>query len=172
MNRNQQQEGPARKRRADADGIEWKDYPRIAPGEYRACCKWGKQYRDPGFRRWICLLRWNVLTEDLLRVIACVPLWFPLGAGDKPRASRRGKYLPEWIRANGGPPARGDRLSPGVFVHRLARVEIGDTEGPVPYSVVRRIIEWETGSPGHSVSKSHSQGRQQLNGAGSEVFRE
>ena len=167
-----QQEGPARKRRADSDAIEWKDYPRIAPGEYRAYCKWGKQYRDPGFHCWRCLLRWDVLTEDLLRVLACVPLWFALGAGDKPHASRRGKYLPEWIRANGGPPARGDRLSPRVFVGRLARVEVGDTEGPAPYSVVRRIIEWETGLPGHSVSKSHSQGRQPLKGTDREVFRE
>jgi len=154
-----EQKGPARKRRADSEAIGWKDYPRIASGEYRAYCKWVKQYRDPGFHCWRCLLRWDVLTEDLLRVVACVPLWFALGAGDKPHASRRGKYLPEWIRANGRPPARGDRLSPRVFVQRLARVEIGDTEGPAPYSVVRRIIEWETGSPGHSVSKSHSQGR-------------
>ena len=167
-----QQDGPARKRRADSAAIEWKDYPRITPGEYRAYCKWGKQYRDPGFHGWRCLLRWDVLTEDLLRVLACVPLWFALGAGDKPHASRRGKYLPEWIRANGGPPVRGDRLSPKVFVGRLARVEVGDTEGPAPYSVVRRIIEWETGFPGHSVSKSHSQGRQRLKGTDTEVFRE
>jgi hypothetical protein len=135
------------------------------PGVYRAYCKWGKQYRDPGFRRWVCLLRWDVLTDDLLRVIACVPQWLPLGNRHKARASRRGKYLPEWIRANGGPPARRDRLSPEVFVHRIARVEIGDTDGLVPYSVVRRIIEWETGSSGTSVSKSHSQGRPGINGA-------
>lgn len=159
MSGHPQQKGPARKRRADSDAIEWKEYPRILPGEYRAYCKWGKQYRDPGFRRWLCLLRWDALTADLGRVISCVPQWFPLGAGDKAHASRRGKYLPEWIRAHGGPPARGDRLSPRVFVHRLARVEIGDTEGPAPYSVVRRIIEWETGFQGHSVSKSHSQDR-------------
>jgi hypothetical protein len=80
-------------------------------------------------------------------------LRFPLGAGDKPQASRRGKYLPEWIRANGGPPAHGDRLSPNVFVRRYAQVEIGDTRGSAPYPVVRKIIEWETGSPGHSVSQ-------------------
>jgi hypothetical protein len=153
-------EGPAPKRRADSDAIEWKDYPRIVPGEYRAYSKFGKQYRDPGFRRWLCLLRWDVLTDDLLHVIACVPQFFPLGAGDKPHASRRGKYLPEWIRANSAPPVRGDRLTPRVFVHRLARIEVGDTDGPIPYSVVRRIIEWETGLPGHSVSKSHSQGWQ------------
>jgi hypothetical protein len=154
------------------DAIDWKAYPRIAPGEYRAYCKWGKQYRDPGFRRWTCLLRWDVLTDDLLKVIACVPQWFPLGSRERPHASRRGNYLPEWILANGGAPARRDRLSPGVFVHRMARVEIGDTEGPAPYSVVRRIIEWETGRPGHSVSKSHSQGRPGITSAEISTFRE
>jgi hypothetical protein len=154
----------------NSGAIEWNEYPRIVPGEYRAYCKWGKQYRDPGFRRWLCLLRWDVLTNDLVRVIASVPQWFPLGSRDKPRASRRGKYLPEWIRANGGPPARKDRLSPVVFVYRMARVEIGDTEGPAPYSVVRKILEWETGARGHSVSKSHSQGRPLLSDVESEAF--
>jgi hypothetical protein len=169
MNRTPQ-DGPARKNRGDSDVIEWEDYPRILRGEYRAYCKWGKKYRDPGFRRWLCLLRWNVLSDDLARVIATVPQWFPLGCREKPHASRRGKYLPEWIRANGGPPARHDRLSPSVFVRRMARVEIGDTEGPAPYSVVRRIIEWETGPPCHSVSKSTSQGRPTSSSLGSEAF--
>jgi hypothetical protein len=155
-------------KRPDSDAIEWKDYPHIPPGEYRAYCKWGKQYRDPGFRRWLCLLRWDVFSDDLVRVIATLPQWFPLGSRDKARASRRGKYLPAWILANGGPPARRDRLSPSVFVHRMARVEVGDTEGPAPYSVVRQIIQWETGSSGHSVSKSTSQGRPILSAVESE----
>ena len=143
---------------APPDAIQWEDYPRITPGEYRAYCRWGKQYHDPGFNRWVCLLRWDVLSDDLLHVIACVPQWFALGRDEKARASRRGRYLPEWLRANGGPPARKDRLSPNVFVHRMARVQVDDTEGPAPYSVVRKIIEWETGLLGHSVSKSPSQG--------------
>jgi hypothetical protein len=151
--------GPACERRAPTPDIEWKEYPRIDPGEYRAYCKWGRHYRDPGFSRWTCLLRWDALTEDLGRVLACVPQWFALGRGIKPQASRRGKYLPEWIRANGGPPTRKDRVSPNVFLRRLARIEIRDSKGPAPYSVVHRIIEWETGPSGHSISKSHSQGR-------------
>jgi len=143
---------------ASSDPIEWKDHPRIAPGEYRAYCSWGKQYWDRAFRGWRCMLRWEVLSDDLLRKIARLPMWFALGTGDKPCASRRGKYFPEWVRANGAPPLRNDRLSPIVFVHRMARVQAGDTEGPAPYSVIKRIIEWETGSPGHSVNKSTSQG--------------
>jgi len=82
----------------------------------------------------------------------------------------------EWVRANGRPPSRGDRLSPRVFTRRMARVEVGDTDpekSPVPYSVVRRIVSWETGTfPGHSVSKSHSQGRQCLKRTETEVSRE
>ncbi len=142
------------------DAIEWKAYPCIEPGEYFALCYWARRYRDPAMRRWTCLLRWDVLSDDLQSTIAkCIPLWFGLGEGDKPHASRRGKYLREWVRANGGPPGRGDRLSPNVFTRRVARVEIGDANSPVPYSVVRRIIQWETGPLCHPVSKSTSQGR-------------
>ena len=93
--------------------------------------------------------------------MARIPLWLSLGGDEKPRASRRGNYLREWVKANCGPPARGDRLSSQVFVHRIARIEGGETtKGPVPYSVVKKILRWETGKSGHSVSKSHSQGRQ------------
>lgn len=162
------QQGPARERRA-IPKIEWRQYPLIQSREYPAFCRSAQRYRDPAFRRWTCLLRWDVLTDDLLTVIATVPQWLPLGDGEKPTASRRGKYLWEWVRANGGPPPRGDRLSSRVFTRRIARVEVGDTDpekSPVPYSVVRRIVSWETGAvPGHSVSKSHSQGRHGLNAA-------
>jgi hypothetical protein len=154
------QRNPAGNRRANSETIDWAEYARIVPGEYLAHCYWSKRYRDPGFKRWTCLLRWNVLSEDAQRIIAkCVPLWFALGEGDNPKASRRTKYLKEWVRANGQPPTTGDRLSPNVFTRRIARVEIGDADSPVPYSVVRRIIQWETGPCRHSVSKSTSQER-------------
>ena len=175
MSRNQEHKRQPRKHRAEPD-IEWQEYPLIEAREYPAYCRWAKCYRDRGFRRWTCLLRWEVLSDDLLRVIATVPQWLPLGDGGKPTASRRGKYLPEWVSANGGPPTRGDRVSPRVFTRRMARVEVGDTDpekSPVPYSVVRRIVSWETGAiSGNSVSKSHSQGRQRLKGTETEVSRE
>jgi hypothetical protein len=167
--------GPARERRAETE-IEWKEYPRIPPGEYPAYCEWGKHYKDPGFRSWKCLLRWVVLRGDLVTEIATLPQWFALGDGEKPHGSRRGNYLKEWVRANGGPPVRGDRLSPRVFTRRMARVQVGDTDpekSPVPYSVVRRIVSWETGAgPGQSVSKSHSQGWQPLKQTETGVSRE
>ena len=155
-----EQNKPRARRSRQDDAVEWKAYPRITPGAYMAYCSWGKRYRDPGMRRWTCLLRWDVFTDDVQHCIAhSVPLWFALGDGDRPRASRRGKYLLEWVRANGGPPGRGDRLSPNVFTRRFARVEIGDAVSLVPYSVVRKIIGWETSPACHSVSKSRSQGR-------------
>jgi hypothetical protein len=166
---------PARVRRPEPE-IEWRDYPLIQSREYPAYCKSAERYRDPQYKRWTCLLRWDVLTDDLLTVIATVPQWLPLGDAENPRASRRGNYLREWVRAKGEPPKRGDRLSSRVFTRRMARVEIGDTnpdKSPVPYSVVRRIVSWETGVfPGNSVSKSHSQGRQCLKGTEPEVSRE
>jgi len=165
-----------RRKAATDPEIRWQDYPLIEAREYPAYCKWAKSYQDPGFHRWVCLMRWDVLTDDLTRVIATVPYWLAIGRKDKPHASRRGKYFHEWVRANGGPPARGDRLSPRVFMHRMARVEVGVTDpekSPVPYSVVKKIVHWKTGaSTGHTVSKSHSQGRQVVSEVDTEVSEE
>jgi hypothetical protein len=133
---------------------EWPDYPRIAPGEYPAYCKRAKWYRDPGFKRWTCLLLFDVLTEDLQKRLATIPIWFNGGEKEKPWAGRRSRFLPAWVKANGGPPPRRDRLPPSVFVRRMARVRIADTRGQLPYSVVREILEWSTGTP---VNLSHSQ---------------
>ena len=121
-------------------------------------------------------MHWDVLADDLTTIIATVPYWLAIGRKDKPHASKRSKYLREWVRANGAPPNRGDRLSPRVFIRRVARVEVGDTDpekSPVPYSVVRKIVRWETGgSPGQSVTKSHNQDRQRLKGVPTKQYRE
>ena len=103
----------------DEPEIEWRDYLRIQPGSYFAYCRWAKKYRDRGFRRWTCLLRFNVLSDDLLRSLGSVPCWLNLSGGEKPFAGRRSRYFAEWIRANGTAPTRGDRLSPRVFVGRI-----------------------------------------------------
>jgi hypothetical protein len=146
-------------RAADIDiedgGIEWKEYPRVEPGVYSAYCRCAKRYWDPAMRRWTCLLLWDLLDEAHQTTIAkSIPLWFALGDGEKPRASRRGKFLKAWVDANGNVPSRRDPLSLKVFVHRIAQVEVGDTNSVVPYSAVKRIICWQTG---HSISKSTSQ---------------
>jgi hypothetical protein len=127
--------------------ITWDDYPCIQPGEYLAICRTAKLYRDPGFKRWVCLLLWDVVRELSLDPIARrVPMWLNLGEGPKPHAGRRSRYLQEWIRANDGrPPNRGDRVSPRIFSRRLARVQIEDANSQIPYSKVGQILSWETG---------------------------
>src|SRR5271169_5501382 len=94
---------PTRKLPAEPE-IEWREYPLIESRVYTAYCKFARRYWDPQYKRWTCLLLCDVLTDDLLAVIATVPMWLPLGRLEKPRASRRGNYLKEWVRANGGPP--------------------------------------------------------------------
>ena len=136
-----------RKRDSNAEKIAWKEYPLIAPGRYLAYCAWAGRYHDRLYKRWVCLLQFDVLGEDQTRAVARVPMFLSLGVRETPHASRRGKYFVEWAKANDGPPVRGDRLSPRVFVHRIACVEIGDTtKGPAPYSVVKEILSWETGA--------------------------
>jgi len=141
-------------------GAKWSDYPRIEPGIYPAYCRWAKQYRDRAYRRWTCLLRFDVLTPDLLRKIATVPMWFNLGSELNPFAGRRSNYFKEWIRASSEPPGRKDRLSPNVFLRRIAQVDVADINAAAPYSVVRKILFWDTGeSRVIQSTKSHSQGR-------------
>jgi hypothetical protein len=90
---------------------------------------------------------WDILAGDLERRLATIPQWFNGGGGNKPKAGRRTNYFAAWVTANCAPPVRKDRLSPTVFVRRMAQVEVGDTDGLVPYSVVRRVITWSTGKP-------------------------
>jgi hypothetical protein len=133
--------------RAFSEGV------RIASGTYLAYCRGARVYRDPGFQRWTCLLRFDVLTNGG-EFMAAVPMWMNLGRAQKASVSRRSIYLAEWVKANGGPPTRADRLSPRVFTRRMARVDVADTRGPIPYSVVRRILSWETVLPSQAVNKS------------------
>lgn len=125
--------------------IGWPEYPRIEPGDYLAYCNTARVYHDPAFRRWTCLLRFDVLSNDM-HVLAKVPMWLNLGDGPKAHAPRRSRYLEEWVKARGAPPVRSDRLSPNVFTRRLAKVHVGDNNSVVPYSVVKKILRWETGA--------------------------
>jgi hypothetical protein len=127
---------------------EGQRYPRIAPGEYSACCRWVNTYRNKLYQCWSCLLMFAVLAPDQQRVIAKkVPLWLGLGNREQPTAPPRGEYLKQWMAANGAAPVGGDFPSPEIFVGRIARVEIADSKSPAPYSRVHHIIEWQTGQP-------------------------
>lgn len=164
----------SRRKPADLE-VEWPDYPRIEPGRYMAYCRAAKQYFDRRFKRHTLLLHFDILDQSQ-QFIARLPMWFNLGSGQKPRAGRGSKYFSEWIKANSGPPARGDRFSDRVFTRRFVTVEVEDTKGAAPYSVVRQIIEWRTGKPtalvGQSVKESSSQGRHIRTASESEDYEE
>jgi hypothetical protein len=158
------------KRRADPE-IAWRFVPRIEPGIYRAYCRSATVYRDGHFKRWLCAAQFDVLSEDLDSTLARLTMFLNLGSKEKPDVSRRRRYWSLWIQANGGrPPVRGDRLSPRIFTKRMAIVEVSDTtknvrQEPVTvtncYSVVRNVIEWQTGSP-NMTPQSESRQKVQL----------
>jgi hypothetical protein len=139
--------------------VQWDNYARLEPGEYSAYCRSARWYRDPQFRRWTCLLRFDLLSADMMPPLATVPFWMNGGNREKPRAGRRSRYFAEWINAFGRPPTRTDRLTPRVFTRRMARVVIHDTKGPAPYSVVGKILSWDTGLSSESISQQVSQSR-------------
>ena len=141
-------------RRAEPE-ISWRYCDRIEPGEYRAQSRSAKVYRDGCFRRWVCAVQFDVLDDSLIVVVARLTWYLNLGSKDKPRAGRRGEYWRAWVLANGGPPKRKDRLSHNVFAGRHAIVRVEDTRHDFKgaanpenaYSVVRNVLEWETGGP-------------------------
>ena len=143
MNAGRKKLGPTLVRDAEPC-VTWSDYPRIEPGEYPGYCRAAGWYFDPNFKRWVCHLSFDVLSTDLVDVIARIPCFLNGAEGKQPKAGRRSKYWAQWVRANGGAPSRSDRLSPQIFTRRMARVEVEDTLSLAPYSVVRRILCWET----------------------------
>jgi hypothetical protein len=74
--------------RENEPAVEWADYPRLEPGDYPAYCKRAKWYWEPGFKRWTCILLFDVLRKSSQTSLGTVPMWFNGGAG-KPTAARR-----------------------------------------------------------------------------------
>lgn len=136
--------------------ISWRSYDRIEPGVYVGYCRAADVYLDSQWKRWVCRTHWTVFDDSRLNKLADLTKFFNLGKGKKPRAtSRRSHYWQAWIAANGGQsPARSGRMAPTIFVRRFARIEVADVEKDFRqmavacdqvYSVVRRILSWETG---------------------------
>ena len=137
--------------------IDFDVYDRIEPGEYLAYCREAKLKRNPRYGQWTVFLLWDVLTPDG-EMIAAVRRWIYIGArAGKPHVGRGTDFWNWWVQANDGhPPTRTDRMTPRIFEKRLARVMIADSQPPrprrgeaarphVPYSIVRRVLSWETG---------------------------
>jgi hypothetical protein len=83
--------------------------------------------------------------SDGLDLMAQLPMWLNLGAGQKPKVTRRSRYLAEWIKARGVPGRMDRTLTSRVFTNRWCRVAVDSSAGIMPRSVVREILEWETG---------------------------
>jgi len=119
---------------------------RVTPGVYSAYVAEAYRYRDSAYKRWTCIVQFDLLDANQ-EVIARLPMWFNLGHGPKPHAGRKSKYFEAWARANGGqPPKRADRLPESVFLRRIAKVRVEEVKAVIPYSIVREILEWETGT--------------------------
>jgi len=135
--------------------IEWAYRPRIPPGDYHAISRTASVYYDKQFKRWVCAVQFDIVGDSLALTTTVRLTWFlNLGKGPNPRAGRRTKFWAAWVRANGEPPKRRDRLSPSIFAGRSAVVRVEDTskthdsgnvESEQAYSVVRAVIEWQTG---------------------------
>jgi hypothetical protein len=149
----------------EADGIEWDFYDRVPPGTYSAYCTFAKKVECPMFKRWQCLIKFDLFPQNAAALstkpIASVPWFLNLGERKKSRAGRCSKYWAAWIQAKGGKPDRADRLGPYVFINRVATVEVGDTTHEInpfdknrlrpasaPYSVVRKVVSWDSGISG------------------------
>lgn len=137
-----------------APEVSWRYCERIEPGEYPAYSRSAKIYRDGEFKRWVCAIQFDILDESLTKKIARLTWYLNLGSHENPRAGRRGTYWAAWVKANGHQPKRQDRLSPRVFVRRLALVAVSDTtkshrqiavKPDEAYSVIRMVLRWDTG---------------------------
>src|SRR5215467_3212942 len=100
--------------------ISWTHLERLEPGEYPAYSRSAKVYRDRQFKRWVCAVQFDVFDESLMNVLARLTWYLNLGSKEKPHAGRRTNFWAAWVKANGGPPKRRDRLSHTVFVGRQA----------------------------------------------------
>jgi hypothetical protein len=129
---------------------------RLEPGEYRGHCRHTNIYRDGFFKRWICLLQFDV-KGDSLQTIGHATRFINLGRRDKPHFGRRSDYFAEYVKAMGAAPKRADRVAPNrVFLGRMATIIIGDVINnfrdrklqiapELFYSVVREIKAWDNG---------------------------
>jgi hypothetical protein len=124
----------------------------ITPGQYPAFSRSAKVYRDGMFKRWTCLVNFDVLADDSFSVIARLGWFLNLGRGEKPNAGHRSKFWAAWIAANGASPKRGDRMSANIFRNRHATIIVRDTERDFRgvtsgglYSVVETVTAWNTG---------------------------
>ena len=136
--------------------ISWDYTPRLEPGEYPAIARSSSIYWDKQFKRWVCAVQFEILDDSRTQLIARLTWYLNMGTREKPRAGKRGRYWAAWVKANGGSPKRGDRLTFRSVEGRAAIVKVEDTAkthdqrticAQQSYSVVRDVLRWESGAP-------------------------
>jgi len=142
--------------RENEPAVEWADYPRLEPGDYPAYCKRAKWYWEPGFKRWTCILLFDVLRKSSQNIAWNRSDVVQRRCRKEAKGGEADALLPRMGESQRQPAGPQGSFVPSVFVRRMAQVRVADTSGPIPYSVVRQILEWSTGTP---VNSSHSQGR-------------
>jgi len=127
---------------------EGADRPRIPSGEYTAHCT---GYQGP---QWVRAYgRWGLRLDFVLEPEEqAISAFYSLGENRNAfTIGTRSKYFKDWVRANGGPPKRGQEMSPAVLVNPEIgyTVRVGDavkdSEGAVKddalvYSRIDKIL--------------------------------
>lgn len=159
---------PSEERTTPALVWEGAERLRISSGEYTARCV---GFQGPewirAFRRWGLRLDF-VLDPDE----QTLSVFYSFGEDRKaPKIGARSKYFKDWVRANGGPPKRGQAMSPSDLVNAeiaytvCVSDSVKDEEGKMKdealvYSRIERIVAverpssqagkqaiWQAGSP-------------------------
>ncbi|MCP4570633.1 MAG: hypothetical protein GY841_23860 [FCB group bacterium] len=127
-------------------------WPQIKPGDYEAVCYKTETGKSWGNRRSL-FLKFRIYGGEYDGTELFMVCPYPKGQ----KLSRRTKYYHQWMFANGGPPARGQRLARKVFLHRMYKVLVVDTQRKrdngtllpdfAQYSIISTILEVMTGGP-------------------------
>jgi hypothetical protein len=107
---------------SDGPVCEVDPYPRYEPGVRDVCCFDARIYRDPRYG-WKCELKCNFTMEP-----GEVSGFLNLGRDKEAKAGRDSKFRRLWVEANGGQPRRRQTMSPGTFVGKFFRVQVGDAD--------------------------------------------
>ena len=89
------------------------DYPRIEPGTYQVR---GVDFQGPQwvrkYQRWSLRIEFALVTEP-----GNASAFFNFGSDPQgPRVARHSNYWKEWVKANGDLPAKGQEMTPDVFL--------------------------------------------------------
>lgn len=143
------------------EAIEFASWDRISPGTYSAYSRNAFVYLDRGFKRWVCMVKFDILDGE--KKIASLAWFLNLGKGEKAHAGLRSNFYAAWVMASGTKPQRLDRTALKVFKGRMATVTVdyitrNHKQQAIPdaaaYSVITQVLSWDTGSNNQLITQS------------------